>query len=261
MNQSRLSTSTGRRNVRSKRRQNLILRLFVLVVIIAILLLASTLFFRVDGVIVEGAEHHTAQEIQDVSGIRQGRQLFTLPQNRIRRQLLDRFPYLRDVNIRLRLPDTVVITLDERQPIAYIEQYNQRWILDFDGRLLEATHADTTGFAIRGISLNEPQVNTYFSSPDVVEKQTYELLLSAFYRHELLDTLDYVDLTALADITFGLDGRFAVRLGVISDLDYKFRLLSEMLAQLEIDRPNARGTITLADSAELRRAVFSEDVE
>ncbi|MCL2545659.1 MAG: FtsQ-type POTRA domain-containing protein [Oscillospiraceae bacterium] len=248
---------------RRQRRQSLLLRLFIVLIIAGVLLLASMLFFRVEYVVIEGATHHSIEEIQAVADVGTGRMLFATPRRRVRQRLLNAFPYLRDVNVRLRLPGTIVLQLDERQAMAYIDQDGQRWMIDYYGRLLEVTAPNTevVGFALRGIGLYEPQVNTYFSSPDHVQQQTYELLLPAFRKHGFLDSLDELDLTALADITFSLHGRFTVRLGVISDLDYKLRLLTEMLQQLEQERPNARGTITLVDAAEQRRALFSEDID
>jgi len=217
----------------------------------------------VNNVIVEGLERHNVEELSTASNIRQGQMLLFLPIERISQDLLNTFPYLQNVQIRLQLPDTVTITVTERQAIAYIDQDEQRWVIDRYGRLLEFKDIETksVGFELRGIYLDNPQVNTYINSPERRHIQTYELLLEALREHGLLQKLDYIDLTGLADITFSINEQFTVRLGDISDYDYKLNLLHSVLVQLAENRPNARGTISLIDAPERRRAVFSEEFE
>ena len=239
-------------------KRKLFIRITAFFIIIAVLVLSTALFFRVNDVSVEGNERHTSDQIEAIANISQGRQLFTVPSGRIRQQLLDEFPYIKNVTITLRLPSTVRIIIEERHPVGFLEYDGYYWIIDPYGRLLEQTTTRPAGFDIRGLTLYNPTINTYFQVVDgqYIYRQTYEFLireLVAFY-----DDLNYVDMSNIANIAFRIHDRYRVELGVISDLTYKLHFLNEALEYLEAGPPR-RGTILLANSPETRRANFLED--
>lgn len=246
-------------------RLGLVLRLLVVVVMAGLLLAASLVFFRVKRVTVTGSVRYNATELEQAAAIEHDSWLFSLPVEQIKTTLLQAYPYIKDIEVKRKLPDTVELALTECRPIAYIDQGGRRWIVDTDGKLLEVvtTDVDTGCFEVRGVTLDTPVVNTFFLSPESgeVQKQTYESLLAELLHYEFLGTIDYIDLTSIAGIEFSVQGKYVVRVGVVSDLAYKMQLLESVLIELAEGKSNLKGTISLVDCVQTRRAIFTEDLE
>jgi len=250
---------------RRKRRLGIMLRLFLWGVIIGIVVAVGMLFFKAEEVHIRGAERYDAALLYDTAAVPQGRQLFLLPRSRIKQSLLDAHPYLHEVNVKIKLPDTVIITVTECQPVAYIDSHGRHWIVDMNGKILESVplESHSVGIEVRGVTLDEPAVNTYFHSPESgeLQKQTYDSLIAALQTYGYFKDIDYIDMTSIADIMFSLKGRYVVRLGVVSDLNAKLGYLTEVLRELEAQKPHLSGTIILSEYTETRMARFIEDID
>ena len=184
------------------------------VLIIAAVVVACAVFFRVGDIQVIGNVRYTAQEIIDVTGVENGDNLFTIDRAKLAREIQNRLPYVKTVSIRRALPDGLVITVTEGQAVAAIGQEGRWWLLDSAGKLLEVTSTPGGHATITGISPLAPAVGTNLATAEEQRPRLALLreLLEGLESNGLLDKLDSVDLSEEYQVTLGYDGRFTVRL-------------------------------------------------
>ena len=114
----------ARRN-RNTRRRNRgrfggLYKLLSILLIFAAILLGCLVFFRVDRIEVTGASRYSEAEIIQVAGVNQGDNLYGLNKTRIVNQLLTQLPYIDEISISRRLPDTLVINVRESAEMAVL---------------------------------------------------------------------------------------------------------------------------------------------
>lgn len=102
-----------RHSNRRRRRGNFgfLYKLLSVLVICAAVVMALTLFFRVDTIEVTGTERYTEKDVIEASGIQLGDNLFLLNKYEAARSIAEQLPYIdiEDIRIRRELPDTLLI--------------------------------------------------------------------------------------------------------------------------------------------------------
>jgi cell division protein FtsQ len=89
-------------------------------------------YFYVSSVEVHGEKRLTKKEILDLSGIRIGDNIFSLDLKDIARKLSSQ-PWIRFARVERRLPDALVIHVEERQPVALARIGERLFLVDRDG--------------------------------------------------------------------------------------------------------------------------------
>lgn len=106
-----------RHSNRRRRRGNFgfLYKLLSVLVICAAVVMALTLFFRVDTIEVTGTERYTEKDVIEASGIQLGDNLFLLNKYEAARSIAEQLPYIdiEDIRIRRELPDTLLIDVAE----------------------------------------------------------------------------------------------------------------------------------------------------
>lgn len=106
-----------RHSNRRRRRGNFgfLYKLLSVLVICAAVVMALTLFFRVDTIEVTGTKRYTEKDVIEASGIQLGDNLFLLNKYEAARSIAEQLPYIdiEDIRIRRELPDTLLIDVAE----------------------------------------------------------------------------------------------------------------------------------------------------
>ncbi len=89
-------------------------------------------YFLVSEVEVQGASRIPKKELISQSGIKPGDNIFSLDFSAIRDRILEN-PWIREVSIERRLPDKIVIHVDERMPFALARINDRIYIVDRSG--------------------------------------------------------------------------------------------------------------------------------
>lgn len=211
-------------------------------VIVAALAVGSMIFFRVDSIEVSGSERYTAQEVIAASGIQQGDGLITLNRERIAMQILQKLPYVDQVNIRPSLPQTVRITVSESGAVACIECEGTLWLMNYRGKILGTAEGEAAVARITGLTPLRPTAGTALQVGETEKTKLQSLLelLSALKQEGLLEGCSEFDFTFESRITFLYDGRYTVKLPMTTDWGKKMRALSQVVTS---ERIGERGTI------------------
>ncbi len=114
------------------------------VLILAVILGGSIVFFKINTIEVEGNVHYTEEEIVSASGVNLGDNLLLTRDTTVVARLLTQLPYVSSVTLSHRLPDTLVITVAESDAQAAIyDGSGSWWLMDSSGKLLELLASDT----------------------------------------------------------------------------------------------------------------------
>ena len=196
----------------------------------AAVLVACLVFFRVNGVSVEGNSRYTADEVVEASGIQTGDSLVALSKSQIASLIRTKLPYVEAVAIQRKYPDLVVLTVKERAAAASVYGGGSRWLISSQGKLLERA-AGRSVVEITGLNAISPYAG---GNVQVAEKDTATLgyvveLLTVLEQRELLSQCTALDCTSDVSMTLRY-GIYDVKFPRGGDYDYMVRLFLAALA-------------------------------
>ena len=227
-----------RRNSNRRRRRGssgFLYKLLSMLVTCAVIVVALTLFFRVETIVVTGTERYTQEEVAAASGVELGDNLFLLNKPTVNQRIRETLPYVERVKrINRKLPDTLLIEVEEcSQPLAVIQD-GSAWLVSPRGKIVEqrpVSELDGMGI-IDGCQLLTPTVGT-------------KIALATEYRtreESLLDQAEAIHLEDPAVLSMEYAGRFLVEMPYQADYPRKLQALTQAVEQLET---NQTGTIQL----------------
>lgn len=248
----------ARRKYSNRRRRRgsfgFLYKLLSVIVICVAIVAALTLFFRVDEISVTGQLRYTAEEIQAASGVNLGDNLYLLNKHDIVRNILKELPYIENIRINRKLPDTLCIDIRESgRPLALV-QGGYAWLVSAGGKIVDQVEESAAGEygRISGCELLAPSVGTSVALATEYATQQDSLinLLKALEKAEIMDQVDGIRLDNLSYINMDYAGRFTVRMAYGADYDWELTKLEATLAKEEI-QSNMTGTIDMLDSEQI----------
>lgn len=152
-------TSSKMKKRRRRRRRHPLLRLLILAAIIAgaVFFLKSELF-NITAIEIEGNRYYTLSQIQSLSEIETGQNIFFDVKVKAARSRLLEDPYIKNANVSRRLPSTIVITIEERAEFAAVQTSGGFMIIDDEGMVLRVSQSDPELTLIEGIELIDSEV-------------------------------------------------------------------------------------------------------
>ncbi len=239
----------ARKKTKRRRRRGFfgaLFKLLSMLLVVAAVVAGCIVFFRVDDIQVEGATKYTQEQIAGASGVKRKDNLFTVNISQAAREILSAFPYVDEVSIHRRLPDTLVISVTECSPVACIPGGEDWWVLDAKGKLLEKGGGELENryIEVTGITPILPSAGSGLAvgEADSGKLRSLTQLLQALESREMTARTTAVDLTEETVITLSCDGRFTVKMPMNGDIDLKVRILKEATAALQ---SNETGLIDL----------------
>lgn len=240
-----------RRYSKQRRRRgsyHFLYKLLSMLVICAAIVAALTLFFRVEEVRVSGQERYTEAQILQASGVQQGDNLFLLNKYDLAGRVVEKLPYIEDLRISRKLPDTLLIDVTECGRPMGVEQDGFVWLISSRGKIVDQlTPEDDADFGtITGCQLLAPSVGTKIAlATDLSSRQTSLLgLLSALAEAGMLEQVDGIRMDDLSMIRMDYDGRFTVELPYGADYGEKLTILRLALAS-DYVQDNMTGTFDM----------------
>ena len=252
-----------RHSNRRRRRGNFgfLYKLLSVLVICAAVVMALTLFFRVDTIEVTGTERYTEKDVIEASGIQLGDNLFLLNKYEAARSIAEKLPYIdiEDIWIRRELPDTLLIDVAEcGTPLAVIQD-GSAWLVSPKGKIVEQLPAAQAGdyAVIDGCELLAPSMGTDIAlSTEYASQQSSLLaLMTALEAADRMDQVDAIHLEDLSQLTMDYAGRFTVEMAYGADYGLALRILEGAVSQLET---NQKGTLRL-DPGSTYQVLFTEE--
>lgn len=227
-------------------RNRLLMQMLIVTAVVLALVMGLSIFFRVKNVTVSGANAYSAWTIREASGIEEGDKLLTFSRARAAAKIEAELPYVKDVRIGIKLPDTVNIIIEEYDVVYSIQSSDSLWwLITSGGKVLEQTDGGTANSytKVLGVTLESPVVNelgvaakTEAEVPDTTEETTGESatvsavvtaqdrldaalqILQALERNDVVGEAASVDVSDLSDIILWYGTQFQVELGDVSNM-------------------------------------------
>ncbi len=240
-----------RRRRRNRRGPGLLISFFCLVLICAAILAAVTVFFKVKEITVVGDTRYDAQELAKASQISVGENMFFLNKFAAIDRIFKDHPYLDEVTMHRRLPDTIEINVTECVPVAALESGGAYWLIDAKGKLLENIPYDRAvqTCLITGAELKEPKVGKYATFSDEEKAKALFTILNTAQNSDILKEIMGIDIQKIFEIKLQYTDRFTVELGTVEDLEKKIGFLESVIGKLG---STDTGVIDLTDAQTAR---------
>ena len=219
------------------------------VVIVAVIFVMSVLF-RVSDVEVKGNIHYEAEEVIRACAIEEGDNLFFFDRIAAVSRALSKLPYIEDIAVERRLPNKVIITVEESSALAYLELGEEQWTLDHRCKVLGKAAAGETDTLIPVVGMRPgtlmigEQMQT--ESKDAAPVEYLAAILDQIEGRGLTESVRRIDFSDPDSPEFDYLGRYTVVLGPNLQLEYKFGMFVSVLEKL---KPGDVGVLDVSDGA------------
>ncbi|MFI3251100.1 MAG: FtsQ-type POTRA domain-containing protein [Eubacteriales bacterium] len=232
-----------------------ILQLLIPVLFLCALGVSAVVFFKLEAITVEGQSRYTEEQIISASKLELGKHLLLIDQDTVADNVASVHPYIQSVEVSLRLPAILAITVEEEKAIFEVYYEGEGWLMGQNGKLLEKTlikpdldppmitplsitsePMEDTIIRMTGLTLIDPAEGTQITV--VPEEQGgfagMKEVLETLSNHQKMEEITYIHLCEDGSIEFDYQmGRFVVKISTENDVDYKIRALFGAIEQLE----------------------------
>ena len=221
-----------------------------MLVICGAIIAALTLFFRVDTVVATGQERYSPQEVCEASGVVSGDNLLLFNKYEVAGAIISQLPYIEEVRIDRKLPDTLLIEVKECAKPMAILQDGKAWLVSTKGKIVDCISTDEAREdygIISGCRLLDPAVGTKMALATEYSAQQDSLLelLAALKDQGVLEKVDGTRLDDLSTLYMDYDGRFTVKLPYGADYAFKLRALRTYIEDTGYIQDNMTGTFDM----------------
>ncbi len=242
-------------------RNRFLLHLATVAAVVLALVFGMSIFFKARQVTVSGAEKYTAWEIRQAAGIGDGEALLSLSEAKITARIRTALPYVGDVRVGIKLPDTVMIEITELEVVYAVEDSNSAWwLMDATGRIVDSTDAaDAKNYTrIDGVKIQNAAIGQQAAAyepeseessqtveseavptvPTVAVTPARQLLaaavrvLTALEQNGVMGNVVSVDVSEVSELKLWYEDRYQVSLGDTGKLDYKIAAMKAAIEKM-----------------------------
>lgn len=143
--------------------KRLALHLVTVLAVSLAVLFGVSIFFKVDmdKVTVSGTDKYSVNEIIDASGIQSGNNLLALSNARVSGRIIAKLPYVNEVRVGIKLPDTVHIEIKELEVAYAVEDGSgDWWLINASGKVVDSIDAAAakTYTCVQGFQVDSPVI-------------------------------------------------------------------------------------------------------
>lgn len=241
---------------RSKIRKLIRTVLVALAFVIGIFLLIGTVtaffVFRVKTFEFDGSSTYSHAEIEAASGVVQGSNLLFLNLKQTARQIEETLPNLVDVEVRRKLPNTLVIAYDETTMAYAVQTGENAFAVTNSGfKVLSHMNAQPAGTVLvvtasAPLASREGTVLSFVNDPNSDDPTLHAMLgIAAAIAESGAEKINEINVTDLQNLYLIYDGRVLVKLGGATQLEEKLMLCVNSMAKEDAIDTTHGGTLTL----------------
>lgn len=248
-----------KRNSRRRRRGRgsfgPLLRFLSVLLTAVVIVVALTLFFKVERIAVSGNSRYTAEEIIAASGVEQGDNLILLDKYQIARELYTKLPYITNVRVNRSFPTGLRVEVTETSAVLAVEGGGAWWLVSAGGKIVDVTDAIGAQeyLVLKGATAQNAAVCENLALPEEkpITAERLKELVAALIDHGMLEKVSRIDVSDPDKMVIVYDARFDVEISYEADFTFKLDCLKAVVDELE---PNETGTIrmTMEDENEVR---------
>jgi len=218
-----------RQNMLRRRRRSTAILLMFLVIIGS--LVCAFMFCKAEDVVVEGdLTMYTAEQIVECIDIQKGVSLFDIDRIANEQKIRQALPYIEKVSIGRSLPSTVIISVAETECFGAIP-YKGGYVLVSDSMRIvgDDKEVNPSLTLIYGIQPTSFEIGSKLKT-DNEDSLTYLVeMKNAFYEAGISDRITSINTSDKLELYAVIDGRILAEFGTANQLDYKIRMLIEVV--------------------------------
>jgi len=221
-----------------------------ILLVLIMTLIGTGVFIRVLEVEIIGTHVYTTEDVLEASRVSRGDNLMRLNAQSISQNIRSDLPFVRDVSIERRFPDTLIIEVVESVPIAHILLDGDVLVLDSSGRILKRGDYSTENLVeIRGIPVRDANIGQQLRVEAGAETRFQDMqeILVAFERESITENVSFLDVSNIQHINFGYRNLYRVILGNANELRHKLYNLRSGFERVSIDFPGITGDIDVSN--------------
>ena len=251
----------GRTSVRSRGGPGCLSVIFLILFVLAAAASTVAIFFKIRRIEVVGNQRYTFDQICSSAEIEVGDNLIFLNKFEKISNIFSRLPYVDEVKMSRRLPDTLLIEVKECVAVAAFDDGDGHWLISEDGKVLERVRLLPKEHLIRikgaGLKSPQPGKKAGIGGDEEDGEMKFSAMveaLRAIMDSTIAEDVDMLDIGKVYNVEFHYLGRFKVRLGMPEHLDYKIDCLKEIVNGYL--GPGDKGTIDLSELMDGKPARF-----
>lgn len=235
--------------IRRKRKRNMSLYYGTVLLIAAVIfaILSVTVFFNIETLEVKGSSKYTIEEIIAASGINGGDNMVRKNMGKAEEKITSELIYIETAEIKRKLPSALEITVTPCVETACMQKDGGFFVVSETGKILKLTE-EPLGSLIIFYGANPAEdmgLGMKFASEDENKTEVIYDLLSRS-KSGFVSKITSFDVTDRLNISCVYEDRINIELGVISEIDYKFRLAEEII-DTKIS-PDAKGQLRMLEN-------------
>lgn len=238
-------------------RNRLLLHLATVAAVVIALILGVTLFFKVDAdkILVSGNAQYSEWDIVQASGLKDGENLLTFNRSAAAARIRLELDYVESVRFGIKLPDTVLIEVNEIEVTYAVKDTKDDWWLISSGGKVVGRATEEEGRIEPGKTLgirivnpqvghsavadsDQPSVDADGNTVPVIHTNAQRLttaldIYQYLERNGILGQVASLDVNNMGDIQLWYKDQYQVKLGDSSQLGYKISMMTQMIAQMD----------------------------
>ncbi len=247
-NNERIINRTNQRRQKIRRKKIIIRALIGIVFLFVGIVLALTLFFNINKIVVSGDKIYSDKEIIEASGVNVGDNLIFLSKSALNEEISSELAYVGSAKIKRRLPSTLEIVITKTDAYMAVAKDGYYILLDRNGKVLEKD-LEMVGENIILANLGEIKTIEVGEVISLESEKVFAKLNDVFSECENvgIDGITSVNLSDIYNIKIVYQGRITLELGETDKENLSSKLA---LGKAAIERQNQennlyRGTINL----------------
>ena len=229
------------KRLRQVQRNRRIFATFVLltVVLVSVVALSLTVFFKIDTIIIKGDSRYEVSQIEEASGIKKGENLFLISVSSSHENIQNKLPYI----------SKAVIKIESTDAVFCFSTGSGCALTDADGKVLELVSKDKVPKNVAVINAS----GAYFAetgktiSADDEDEWTLLKTVFAAVKESGIKDITEINVVSKSNIYLVYQNRFKLNLGTTNELVYKLKSAVEIIKKEDEINPSTKGDIFLSN--------------
>lgn len=217
-----------------KKKTGLIFIIILLLTSVFFILYTKTSFFHISSIEIFGNEIITDEKLVLASGIMIDENIFKINLKMAKENIM-LHPYTKSVKIRRKLPNKILINIDERKEVAVINYIGSYIYIDEEGIILSILSGkkDEQVIEITGFEMDNPEIGKEIAFKNEKSKKNLLEFINYSKMLGLIDFFDAVNTDENGKLTIYMDTGAKVAFGALDDVKYKLNFLLSILEELK----------------------------
>lgn len=260
---SALNTAPKKKNIVRAQKRFLILFTALVLALLFFLFLVDQFFVVRRITVTSQSPFYTEEEIVTATGIYVGEKMFAFSEEETRLEMLRKLSYFSNARIRKKFPSEVEISFEEIPGTMYVDVYEEHYILAPDFSVIARASEEDLAVQTRMHVITTDVTRCVVGEKLILRDETHMALLEKIYAalsaEGLAEQVEYLDATNRFHITLNCSGRWEVDLGDSSELEYKVKMISGVIASADEEYgPSAGGKIDVTGVREAIVQLYTE---